>query len=482
MFKRSAGSVLLVLTIFALLEGPVFGLQIEQAHVNLPEIDLYVFEDAADFSTLTEADISASLGGEALTALQFGRSEQGILYVYMLDISASMPKGHFDAAKAAVLTAYERLRGQDALALLTFGNEVTVRLEGGESRSQIEQVIASLECKDGNTRFYEAMGELLEIVEASNYPRRIAVVVSDGIDDADAAMTQQELEEKLKQSGVAVSALCLDTSGQADTQRFAGFIHLTGGELYSFGPADAEAVLGGLLNRLDQGWHLQLAAGTNIVPTGPAELKIDFGALAQGSFTVDGAKWIPDKTAPKVKYVKYDPASGQIRVSFSEAVDGADDVSRYVLTAKGGAELALASAAYEGEERSAAVLTPGDLAGAESFTLTVSGLRDISMERNLLEEYSRTVYLNAGGEPTAEVSAQTEKKPAGLLDTSTMIIIGVIAVAIAGAFAALLILSSNKRRANPDAMSKAEKKAVKKRDKAVKGSSVFVFSDKDEEK
>jgi hypothetical protein len=52
----------------------------------------------------------------------------------MLDVSASIPAAHFSAAKAAVLDAWSRLRAQDSLALLTFGNDVTLLLEGGESQ------------------------------------------------------------------------------------------------------------------------------------------------------------------------------------------------------------------------------------------------------------------------------------------------------------------------------------------------------------
>jgi hypothetical protein len=79
------------------------------------------------------------------------------------------------------------------------------------------------------------MDALIELVLQTEDMRRVAVVISDGIDDTDAGMTQEELEDKLVRTGVSVSAMCIDTASEANTESFGDFIRLSGGELYVFG-------------------------------------------------------------------------------------------------------------------------------------------------------------------------------------------------------------------------------------------------------
>jgi hypothetical protein len=51
----------------------------------------------------------------------------------MLDISKSIQQSYLDAAKQVVLNTYKQLRPQDQLAVITFGDKVTVLLSGGET-------------------------------------------------------------------------------------------------------------------------------------------------------------------------------------------------------------------------------------------------------------------------------------------------------------------------------------------------------------
>ncbi|NCC68911.1 MAG: VWA domain-containing protein, partial [Clostridia bacterium] len=404
------------------------------------------------------------------------RSEQGIFYVYMLDVSASIPEAHFSAAKAAVLDAWSRLREQDSLALITFGNEVTLLLEGGESRSKVTETIDSLRNTDNSTKFYNAMDSLIELVLQTKDMRRVAVVISDGIDDTDAGMTQEELEEKLVRTGVSVSAMCIDTTSEAVVGSFGDFIRLSGGELFVFGPSDAGSVLNELLDRLSGGWLLSLEAPTNIVSGEEETLSVDFGGAASLEVQVVPERWTPDDKPPRVEDVDYSAESNAFIVTFSEAVTGADNAGAYVLTDQNGAAFPISAVEVTGGF-SCRLDLAGPMPEEGSLTLTISGLADVSMEQNEMYKYSEIVWSGeVAPVQSPENASEAEEEP--LVEMSTMIIIGTAVLLVAAALLIILKMSSKK-----SAVQKV-KKPKKHKDEAdpVKSTATFMFlgNEKDE--
>ena len=116
------------------LASPALAVTLEQVQASPPRFDVYVYDEGADLGSVSAADVTATLGDQALECTDVSQSEQGIFYFFMLDISGSIPSAHFEAAKAAVLDTYASLREQDKLAVITFGNDVTLLLDGDESK------------------------------------------------------------------------------------------------------------------------------------------------------------------------------------------------------------------------------------------------------------------------------------------------------------------------------------------------------------
>lgn len=477
LFARSA----LISAFFVMLLGTgALAVSVEQTQLCMPEIDVYLYEDGNDLSEVTADDITATLDGEPLGVRDFGKGEQGIFYVYMLDVSASIPEAHFSAAKAAVLNAWTRLRSQDRLALITFGNEVTMLLKGGESGTQVTETIDALHNSDKNTKFYNAMDALIELVVNTEDMRRVAVVISDGIDDTDAGMTQQELEEKLVRTGVSVSAMCIDTTSAQSIQKFTDFIRLSGGELYVFGPDNAETVLDTLLDRLDGGWLLSLEAPTNMASGKEAQLAINFGGVSSVTLAVTPERWTPDVKRPRVKSVEYDQALNAFIVTFSEAVTGAGDAANYVLTDGNGgtAEIRAAEAVEDTVCRLRLAAQPPE---NTTLTLGIGGISDVSMEQNALYQYSEIVWSGtAAAEPAAAAAPGTAEEP--ILGKSTILIIGIIMVLAAAAVTAILKLSI-KKTVNYKGKQSKNKKENKKESKtdATKSTAKFMFLNEDED-
>lgn len=464
--------VLTVLLIASLLCTGAAAVTVEQVQLCMPQVDVYFYEDGQDLSGLTAADVTAELGGEPLRVTGLSRAEQGIYYVYMLDVSASMPDDYFSAAREAVKGALSRLREQDQLALISFGSDVRLLLRGGESREKAAAALDALDNTDADTKFYTAMNALAELVSATEDMRRIAVVISDGIDDTDAGMTQEELEQKLVQSGVSVNGLCLNASS-ADVEGFRKLVEMSGGEFSTFGPDDAVSALTGLLTRLEGGWHLALEASSNVASGQETPLHVDFGGRDSLDLTVTPVDYVPDDRAPRVESAKYDRGAGTVTVVFSEPVNGADDLSAYALTTDAGETLAVASASAA-EDGASCVLTPAaPLPENGSVTLTVSGLTDVSMEKNEMYRYSAAIW---SPQIAASAAPSPSAAPAGeepLISRTTLIVL--IAAAVLVAAAAVTIVALANRRSGDKKAAASREKEKKEKPEAVKSTATFMF-------
>lgn len=453
MAKRILARLALFAALCSVLCGTALGVGVEQIQVSLPSITVYIHAEDADFQSLSAGDITATLNGSPLQVEGFAPSDQGICYIFMLDISRSIPKAHLEAAKQAIRDICTSLRPQDKLALIRFGNEVTILSSGDESTEDVLKKLDLLQPTDNNTKFYNAMDTLVELSVQMTDLRRIAVVVSDGIDDTDAGMTQGELENVLKQSGIAVYALCVDTASQTDTAKFRSFIHLTGGELYPFGPDNAKTVLDQLVNRLGNVWMLQLLSLQAMETPDSVPLAVDFGGLAQLTAELEPDYWVPDQSPPYVTNVEADPAALSITVEYSEPVSGADSKDSYRLTDGKNRTVEITAAAYTDASRRSIRLTVPDLEKADACVLNVSGPTDLSANQNALIPYQGEIGDADTGSPadSAPASSGVQKEEASVAREMRNLILGALAAIAAVILLVLLIVVNARRRQHFDA-------------------------------
>lgn len=441
------------------LASPALAVTLEQVQASPPRFDVYVYDEGADLGSVSAADVTATLGDQALECTDVSQSEQGIFYFFMLDISGSIPSAHFEAAKAAVLDTYASLREQDKLAVITFGNDVTLLLDGDESKEEVSSALSSLSPDDKNTMFYTAMDKLIETASQAQEMRRIAVVISDGIDDSDAGMTQDELEEKLVNCGISVYALCIDSSNQASTDSFRSFIRLSGGELYTFSPESAETVLDELLTRLSRSLRIELMSKDAIPTDSELALTVNIGSFGSVSATLSPDEWIADSTEPYIESAAFSLNTQTLDIVFSEPVTGADDIANYKLTDSSGNNVPFASAAYTSGNRSAVSLTFAEVPPEGDFTLEVGGITDVSTAQNALHHYKGSLHLVTG--VTDDQTADEGLKK----DIITYIIVGVIAIALITGLAVGILKFSKTDAKGKDAggkLSAEDKKKIKK--------------------
>jgi hypothetical protein len=455
---------------------------LEQVQPVMPDISVFVHSDGQDFSSLKPEDISATLDGKALKVGDFAVSDEGIYYVFMLDISKSIKQDYLDAAKQAVLNTYKQLRPQDQLAVITFGDKVTVLLDGSESADVVSQKTAAIKCTDNNTRLYDAMATLVKTASAKADMRHVAVIVSDGVESSDEDITQEQLEQNLREGGVAVYALAVDTASDADTANFRNFVKVSGGELFVFSPSSAQQTLTSMLKQIDEIWAVKLTADSNIADGKQHDLEIKFGGFGTVSTQIAPTKWVPDDTPPYILSLDTDETAGTIKVVFSEAMEKLDDLTCYKLQAPSGTTapaLSLSSA-----EADSVTLAASGISKADGWQLAFSGLTDASMEKNAMPACAVPLSGVAAAVSTATdaVSAtDAAAEAAGSVVSPIIIVIIVAAVAIAAVIGAVFYLKKHGGLKLGSAKSAGGSKVLKKH-KKTEETPHFVFQNTDGKK
>jgi hypothetical protein len=433
-----------LLIICSMLCAQAYAVSLEQVQPVMPDIDVFVHSDGQDFSALKSENITATLDGKALKVGELAASDEGIYYVFMLDISKSIQQSYLDAAKQVVLNTYKQLRPQDQLAVITFGDKVTVLLSGGETADAVSQKTSAIKCTDNNTMLYDAMATLVKTASAKTDMRHVAVIFSDGVESSDQDITQEQLEQNLREGGVAVYALAVDTASDADTANFRSFVKVSGGELFVFSPSNAQQALTSLLKQIDEIWAVKLTADSNVADGKQHALEIKFGDLGTVSTDIAPTKWTADNVPPYVVSLDTDENAGTITVVFSEAMAKLDDVSCYKLEAPSGAsvpKLTVASA-----EADTVTLAAAGVSRADGWKLALSGLTDASMEKNPMPACAvplSGVAAAGTATDTAATPTDTADSTAGSVLSPIIIVVAVAVLAIAAVIGAVLYLKKH---------------------------------------
>ena len=362
---------------------------------RLEQVVLYMPEARFYFGGEREAkaeELRAFIGDEELSFVsleRFSRTDGGICYYVLLDVSASITKEEFDGIKEALAGFAEGLSEQDRMVLITFGEQVqTIFTEDGAAlkNGSAREKILALENTDQKTLLFEAIDRMAELSDggtARSGMRRAAFVITDGEDIARGKATRQEAERTLKESGVPVYGFTVSGAGKEAEDAFGEFSRESGGTLTILEPGQAAEGLAAVKERLMNSWEAVFEADSNRVANGMVNVSLEFTDTGEKKQTqAMQNRWQADEEAPVVLEA-FPEGEKQLRVTFSEAVTGADAAEHYELSAADGQILVpvYASAQEGGTE---AVLT-FDALPAGAYELHCTGLKDVSMEENEMD-------------------------------------------------------------------------------------------------
>jgi Mg-chelatase subunit ChlD len=216
----------------AVAAGAPAEIRVLQAWAELPQITLYMdVRDAtgAALSDIEPDQLIVTVGGETAKAEKiepFSATTEGVAYIFLVDISASLAKETFERVKAGLHDWFSALRPEDRAAVLTFGDRVTLVQDFTADTSLLEQAVAPLAPTDMKTALRSALVQGISMGRRQDPDlprRRVIVTLTDGEDDALGGVTEPELKEKIHEQRIPIYPIGFATPKMQPPRRDAGF-------------------------------------------------------------------------------------------------------------------------------------------------------------------------------------------------------------------------------------------------------------------
>lgn len=435
--RLKVGIVALLCTLLmsSVVHAETTGIQIEQVYVNMPELTAYVITDKEQ---ITPENIVAFLGDEQITAEEvkdWNPEEEGMDYYILVDISGSITRDFFDGVKSGILQLSEQLGPKDKMILMTFGEQVTTVLDGSETKEAAAEKINALSRGDQITLFYEALSQATKMIEktaASESKRSVAIIMSDGEDVAVGKTTKDEALKTLQTNGIPVYGIAPEYAQKEYVDAYGEFARATSGNLWTAGNADVAEKFEEIQTYLESAVQISFMAGGNKVSNSMETLSIQFtDADVTKTKEVGVYRWQKDMQAPElVSIEKY--GSNQMKLVFSEAVDGAEDVSNYQVLLDGERAVIIETAGYPDDSQTEVILTMSEDFIEGEYTISCMNIVDCSMEQNVIQNEVKQ-YVEGLSKTVGESVEPEETNPVKQFLQDwwwTLVIAGVLILAI----------------------------------------------------
>jgi Mg-chelatase subunit ChlD len=314
------------LTYFPASASDVFTLRAGQAIARHPEIKVYVdaFDDSGEpVETLGAGKLSATVGqikADIKEVKSFEKSEEGVGYIFLVDISRSISIEQFDQMKAAISLWVDKMRDSDRSAIISFGDKITTVQDYTADKNALKNGIKTLFMSNNNTQLHQGIVRAIEMshrIDATLPSRRVIVMLSDGEDDFPGGMTRDEVLVKMKEDRVpiyAIGFLQKGKRGQANLKSLGEFARMSGGEFFDSKGVELGKLYESIQKKILKSFLVKLDASKAIADGKSYRLQLTFNSA--GKSMTDGLDIrilsptgkMPEKTPPQpwyaAKYMK----------------------------------------------------------------------------------------------------------------------------------------------------------------------------------
>jgi Mg-chelatase subunit ChlD len=253
-------------------------LRVRFAIGKVPEITLYfdlVGENSQPADIPQPKQFTLTVGASPATNPQLQRFEhanEGVAYVFLVDISKSLKPEQFAQVRAALANWVEALTTKDRAAVIAFGKEVKLLQDFTGDKKSLQRVIDTLAPTDSLTQLHQGLMRALEFGKRADLdlPRyRVIVTLSDGQDDFPGGVTAQEVLDCLKEDRVPIYTLgfapSTTTAKDKDALKALGvFARTSGGEYLDASGDQLGADYAALRQRIRQVFVAQFSCPTCI--------------------------------------------------------------------------------------------------------------------------------------------------------------------------------------------------------------------------
>ncbi|HWM91459.1 MAG TPA: VWA domain-containing protein [Thermoanaerobaculia bacterium] len=278
--SRPAPELLLLLPLLAMLAvqpsraqeeaTPTFEEEVSVGYVLVP---LVVRSGAGYADRLDEDDFRLLVDGKPVKIDSFERrADAPASIVFLQDLSGSMEGTSLDASRQAVRFFLDKSLQGDEFAIATFASDAgQVEVPYTSEMSVLRESVASWKAW-GTTALHDAVAWVPDISAEGRNPKRFAVLITDGIDNA-SKFTPEQARDIVRQAQLPVYVIGLGTgnpyelSGTGDKMfRYADVLNLlasvSGGRYYAISNLDdLQEALAAIHNDLRHQYVLGFATG-----------------------------------------------------------------------------------------------------------------------------------------------------------------------------------------------------------------------------
>ena len=247
-FKILKISVIIIICSFILITSvganSLSSVKINQCKQNGEILKVYFEakdENERRILNLTENNVVVSVENKKLEITEiipFSKSNEKIAYIFLLDISGSVGRTKFDGICEAISAWIDKMDGGNQIAVVTFGDKVTVVSDFTNDKTKLKQLVSDLKNTDGNTQLYGGIikaADMLKISDLQLPDRRTVVVFTDGINGHASSYTKDEAVKAITEANIpfyAAGFTPLSKTANDSLADFGSIMRQSGGELY----------------------------------------------------------------------------------------------------------------------------------------------------------------------------------------------------------------------------------------------------------
>lgn len=289
MAKRLKLSIICILTLAALLVLPSSAFAQAVESVNIRQI--YLYADAmhayVDISGGGEAintpennEIAATVDNKRMNVKNISRfsdSGEGMSYVFLIDISGSLSGRQFSALKSATKTWADKLSEKDRMAILTFGNDVTVVQDFTDDKAAIGNAVDNIQNNDGNTKLFGGIEEAVKLCGRNDagLPKRKAIILlTDGVNDYAGGIDEETVIKNARESSVPVYSIWTPGGRSGAGESFLNTLsEYTNGNVYNLANRDMESIYTTVYEGFHQSFVIDLSYPPEVADGGLHSVK-----------------------------------------------------------------------------------------------------------------------------------------------------------------------------------------------------------------
>lgn len=189
-------------------------------------------------------------------------SGEGTAFIFLVDVSKSLREPQMRLMREALSRFVEKMGPADWGALLSFGDEVRLLADFTTDRQRLLREIDGLRLSDMTTHLHRGLvraQELARRLDEGLPRRRVAIVLSDGKNEAVGGETREEVLESLRREGIPLFALGFYAPPlepmRSHLEWLRRFAEVSGGEYFPPDGIPLGDILRELQRRLGLVWH-----------------------------------------------------------------------------------------------------------------------------------------------------------------------------------------------------------------------------------